>query len=100
MKKSEPKKNDELATIGMTPAEFGTALIDEAQARKQKEKLEKSINQAKGILSSLEECNSKIEWFQGWKKTHEGQLAALKAGKFTFDTFGAIVYNDPDLNRK
>lgn len=99
MKKNEPKPA-ELTTMGMSPAQFGAALINEAQARKQKERLEKSVIQTQAVLSSLEECDLQILYFQGWKKTRLAQLEALKAGEFTFDLAGSIVYNDKALNRK
>jgi hypothetical protein len=96
---SEQKKDD-LATMGMTQSEFGAALVTEAQNRKQKERLEKSIATAQTILASLEECNERINYFSEWKKTREAQLDALQLGKFSFDTHGEIVYEDKDLNRR
>lgn len=89
-----------IRSIGMSNNEFGSALIKEAQNRKQKEKLEKSVAVVQVILSSLDECEKQISYFQGWKKTHESQLEAIEKGEFSFDTYGALTYNNPELNRK
>lgn len=99
-KKAGKKKELELATMGMSSAEFGEALIREAQTRKHKANLEKSVTQTQTIFSSLDECNRQILYFTGWKQTLEEQLAALKAGEFFFDSLGALIYNKPSLNRK
>jgi hypothetical protein len=89
-----------LSLATMTNAEFGVALIAEAQSRRQKEKLEKAVTEAQAIFSTIEECERQIEYFTGWKATREGQLAALRAGDFTFDKNGTITYNDKTLNRR
>jgi hypothetical protein len=90
----------ELATMGMSQSEFGAALVTEAQNRKQKERLEKSIAVAQTILASLEECNERIAYFTGWQKTRQAQLDALQQGKFSFDGGGEIIYDDKQLNRR
>ena len=94
------EKKDLMTSSGMSKSEFGSALVTEAQNRKQKERLEKSIEFAQVVLSSLEECDNKIEWFTGWKKTREAQLKALQNGDFSYDGYGSIIYNDSALNRK
>lgn len=94
------KKDLVTTTLGMSQSEFGAALVTEAQNRKQKEKLERSISTAQNILSSLEGCDRQIEHLQSWKKTHEDQLEALQNGAFSFNAAGDIVYNDVQLNRR
>lgn len=94
------EENKDLATLGMSQSEFGSALVSEAQNRKQKEKLESSIATAQTILASLEECNERIAYFSEWKKIREAQLEALQQGKFSFDARGAIVYENSSLNRR
>lgn len=94
------EKKDLITTMGMSQAEFGAALITEAQNRQQKQRLEKSVLVAQTILSTIEECDKQIEYFRGWKKTREEQLKALHDGEFSFDKSGEIVYNEPTLNRK
>jgi len=95
---SEEKQG--LATLGMSQSEFGAALVTEAQNRKQKERLEKSIAVAQTILASLDECNERITYFSEWKKTREAQLEALQKGRFSFDAHGEILYDDKILNRR
>lgn len=96
----QDEKKDLVTTMGMSQAEFGAALITEAQNRKQKQRLEQSVAVAQTILSSIEECEKQIEYFAGWKKTREGQLKALHDGKFSFDKSGLLVYDEESLNRK
>jgi hypothetical protein len=94
------EKKSELSTLGMSTADFGAALISEAQGRKQKELADKSVIAVQGIFSSMAACDRQITHLQSWKKTHEGQIAALKEGSFSVDDCGAIVYNDAALNRR
>lgn len=89
-----------LITMGMTQSEFGSALLTEAKNRKQKEKLEQSVNEAQMVLSSLDECERQIKYFKAWKETRLGQLEALEKGKFSFGPAGEIVYDDRSLNRR
>jgi hypothetical protein len=93
-------KQDGLAAITMSKSEFGAALIQEAGKRIQNERLQKSVEVARTILASIEECDDKIKWFSGWKKTREEQLKALEAGEFDFDRYGEITYKDAALNRR
>lgn len=93
-------KQDGLTTASMSKSEFGAALIKEAGKRIQGERLEKSVGAARTILASMEECDEKIRYFTGWKKTREGQLKALEDGEFDFDRYGEITYKDALLNRK
>jgi hypothetical protein len=95
---SEEKKA--LKTMGMTQSEFGAAIIEEAQSRKQKQMLNQSVAEAATILTSIDDCNTQIAYFTGWKQTREGQLDALQKGEFTLDPQGAITYNTAELNRK
>jgi len=89
-----------LTTMGMTQSAFGAAIIEEAQTRKQKQMLNKSVAEATTILASIDECDQKIAYFTDWKKTREGQLDALQKGEFALDPQGAITYNNVELNRK
>lgn len=101
MTKANGKKNNQIVTTtGMTQSEFGAALLTEARNRKQKVLLEKSIAEAQTVLSSIEECDRKIDYFKGWKETREAQLEALENGEFTLDPSGNVVYNTAALNRK
>ena len=96
----DEKKELVTATMGMSNAEFGAALIGEAKARRQKERLDKSVAETQTILGSIEECDRQISYFTGWKATRQGQLDALEKGEFSFDKDGLIVYNDRALNRR
>ena len=98
--KKTPKKELMTATMGMSSAEFGAALLTEARNRKQKQMLEKSVQEAQTVLASLDECIARIEYFTGWKQTREAQLAALQRGEFKLDGQGVVSYNDAALNRK
>ena len=96
----QDEKKDLVTTMGMSQEEFGAALVTEAQNRKQKQRLEKSVAVAQTILSSIEECDKQIEYFAGWKRTREGQLKALQDGKFSFNKSDDLVYDEETLNRK
>ena len=52
------------------------------------------------VLSSLDECERQIKYFEAWKQTRLGQLEALEKGKFSFGPAGEIVYDDRSLNRR
>jgi hypothetical protein len=91
---------DLMVPVEMSNAEFGSALLAEAQKRRQKEKLEKSVLEAETILARLDDCTRQIEHLTGWKKTCNGQMEALQKGDFSLDNHGMIVYNDSALNRR
>lgn len=100
MTKKPTEEANGLATLNMSKPEFGAALINEAHKRIQGERLEKSVAATRTILVSIEECDERIRWFTGWKKTREGQLKALEKGEFDFDKNGEITYKDQVLNRR
>jgi hypothetical protein len=99
-KKTTKPQTDLIVTSGMKPAEFGAALIGEAQRRNDQARLEKSLVTVQGIMHSMSECKRQIEHLSSWQKTHEAQLLAIERGAFSFDAQGAIVYDDKGLNRK
>lgn len=99
-RKPNPKPVTDIATLmELNSAQFGTALIDQAKKNIQNQHLEKSVAATSAILYSLDECETRIAYFEGWKKTRLGQLDALQKGAFKIDRAGEIVYNDSSLNR-
>jgi hypothetical protein len=84
----------------MSNAAFGSALIEEANNRRQKEKLNKSVKIASDVLTMLDDCKRQIAHLEAWKVICEARLEALREGLFSFDNQESIVYDDPQLNRK
>lgn len=89
---------NELTTMDMSQEDFGNAMIYEAQQRKQKQRLDKSVQIVEVLLTDIENCDNNLLWFQRMKQNREAKLLAIKQGKFSFNKFGAIEYEQKDLN--
>lgn len=90
--------NVSLAAMGMSPSEFGAALLQEAENDEQKARIKGNIARVRGIRQELAECDQRLESYASWKKICEAKLAAISSGDFKFNKWGEMVFNDPKLN--
>lgn len=91
-------ENTTLASMNMSTEEFEQALITEAQNRKQKERLERSVRIEQDVLTIIDYCDKQVSYFKMHKERQEARLSALNKGEFTFSPHGDLIYNDVKLN--
>lgn len=92
--------DDSLINVAsMSKAEFGKALLDSANERRQKNRFEQSLQAAENIAAGLENCERQIEWFELLRTKYRKQRDALENGAFDFNRDGFIVYIDDTLNK-
>jgi len=95
-----PKKDEKKESLMTRMANFGSAIISEAQnkydeARKDRilELVHGLMRQRDAFLKAQEEAQLKAEFC-------DIRLSAIKAGEFTIDKEGMLRFNDNDLNRE
>jgi hypothetical protein len=92
------EKDTALASLGMSPSEFGAALIAEAVNQDKTQRLKANIERVRGIRQELIEAEATIERATAWKKIAETKLAAIEAGEFQFNKWSEMIFNDSKLN--
>lgn len=89
---------DELSKIGMSNADFGSALIEEAQRREKQKYVDSATVEVSRLLSGMEKMQENIKRDTENLNIYSLRLDAIKKGNFKF-TNDKLVYDDERLNK-
>ncbi len=94
---------DELATKGNV--ELGKTLIEQAEARYNKERQEAVLGEVQRLMRGRDEYVEKMRFAERAVEWYNAKLKALEAGEFEIGTVagvtgaGGITFKDQDFNR-
>ncbi len=98
----QPEPPVSLARFGMTSAEFGSALIDEAQKREKVKFIDRGVAEAQRLLSGIDAIQEHIANDTENLAIYRDRIEAIKAGKYKVARPGEarpLIYDEERLNK-